>query len=240
MNSMVQRDRKMLRAVIFDLAGTLAFIKKYVDNKEVSSFLVNRGYEIYPQELRSAWDFVVFIDYPKFGYNNYESMLRKMFARLEVEIDEQTLIDLAKLYQRNSFELYPDAQDAVQKVKNLRLKTAIATTTPRFWFERDIKQIIGYIDFVCTGYEARCEKSNPKMYKRILEYLKVGPQETVAIGDDMDLDILIPKKLGMKAILLNRNGKSRKVSEPDASVSNLHDAMKVITSWMSNTGYGVP
>jgi len=44
----------------------------------------------------------------------------------------------------------------------------------------------------------------------------------------------------MKAILLNRNGKSRKVSEPDASVSNLNDAMKVITSWMNNTGYGVP
>ncbi len=225
----------MPRAVIFDLVGTLAFIKEHVDNKETSSFLVNRGYEIYPQELRSAWNFVIFIDYPKFGYNNYESVLRKMFERLEVKIDEPTLKDVAKLYRRVSFELYPDAQDAVQKVKDLGLKTAIATTTPRFWFERDIKQILGYIDFVCTGYEAGCEKSNPKMYKRILEHLKVSLQDAVVIGDDMDLDILIPKKLGMKTILLDRNGKSKNFLEPDAIVSNLNDALKVITAWANRT-----
>jgi len=225
----------MLKAVIFDLVGTLAFIKEYVDNKEVSSLLVNRGYEVYPQQLRSAWNFVVFIDYPRFGYNNYESMLRKMFERLEVQIDERTLKDVAKLYQRNSFELYPDAQDAVQKVKGLGLKTSIATTAPRFWFERDIKQIIDYIDFICTGYEAGCEKSNPNMYKRILEHLKVSSQDAVVIGDDIDLDILNPKKLGVRTILLDRNGKSKNLLEPDAIVSNLNDALKVFTAWANRT-----
>jgi len=225
----------MLRAVIFDIVGTLAFIKEQVDDKEVSSFLVSRGYEVYPQELRSAWGFVVFIDYPKFGYNNYESMLRKMFARLEVEIDEQTLKDVAKLYERMSFELYPDATGVVRKAKELGLKTAIATTTPRFWFQRDIKQIIGYIDFVCTGYEAGCEKSNPKIYKRILEHLKVSSQEAVVIGDDIDLDVLIPKKLGMKTILLDRSGKSKNLLEPDTIVSNLNDALEVITAWADRT-----
>ena len=56
-----------MRAVIFDLVGTLAFIENQVDNKEVSSFLVSRGYEVYPQEFGVAWGFVSFIDYPKVG-----------------------------------------------------------------------------------------------------------------------------------------------------------------------------
>ena len=221
----------MLKAVLFDLHGTLAFMKDYVDNKEVSSLLVSRGYEVYPQELRSAWGFVVFIDYPKFGYDNYEAMLRKMFARLEVKIDDQTLKDVAKLYEKNVFELYSDALSAVCRAKEIGLKTAIVTTTPRFWFEKDIKQILGYIDFVCTGYEAGCDKSNPKMYRTIIERFEVSPQEAIVVGDDIDLDILIPRKLGMKTILLNRSGESKDTREPDAVVSNLDEAMELVTVW---------
>lgn len=221
----------MLKAVLFDLHGTLAFMKDYVDNKEVSSLLVSRGYEVHPQELRSAWGFVVFIDYPKFGYDNYEAMLRKMFARLEVKIDDQTLKDVAKLYEKNVFELYSDAPGAVRRAKEFGLKTAIVTTTPRFWFEKDVKQILGCIDFVCTGYEAGCEKSNPKMYRTIIERFEVSPQEAIVVGDDIDLDILIPRKLGMKTILLNRSGESKDTPEPDAIVSNLDEAVEVVKVW---------
>jgi len=220
-----------MRAVIFDLVGTLAFIKENVDNKEVSSFLVSRGYEVYPQQWSVAWRFVAFIDYPKFGYNNHDSMLRRIFERLGVEIDEQTLNYLVKLYQRISFQPYPDALDAVLKAKDLGLKTAIATTVARFLFDKDLEQILGYIDFVCTGYEAGCEKSNPKMYKRILERLEVNPQEAVVIGDDIDIDIRLPNTLGIKTIMVDRIKKSKHVSEPNAIVFNLSDAMKIVSAW---------
>lgn len=218
----------MIKAVIFDLVGTLAFVKERVDNKKVSSFLVSNGYEVYPQQLTSAFSFVVFIDYPKFGFDDYESMLKKMFERLEVEVDELVFKGVVRLYEKQAFEPYSDSEQVVRKVKDLGLKTAIATTTPRFWFEKDLKPILSYIDFICTGYEAGCEKSNPKMYKRILKRLKVSPPETMVIGDNIELDVLIPKKLGIKTILLNRNGKSRRSLEPDISVSNLKEAIKWI------------
>jgi putative hydrolase of the HAD superfamily len=84
-----------------------------------------------------------------------------------------------------------------------------------------------------TGYEAGCDKSNPKMYKKVLEILNLKPEEAVMIGDDMRLDIMLPKKLGIKTILLDREAKIHAKSEPaDALVNNLNGAVKTIITWL--------
>jgi beta-phosphoglucomutase-like phosphatase (HAD superfamily) len=61
-----------------------------------------------------------------------------------------------------------------------------------FKLERAVQPIRNYFDFVMTGYEVICDKSNPKMYLRVLEILEVRPSETVVIGDDIQLDALFP------------------------------------------------
>jgi putative hydrolase of the HAD superfamily len=83
-----------------------------------------------------------------------------------------------------------------------------------------------------TGYEAGCDKSNPRMYKKVLEILGVKPQEAVMIGDDMQLDVFLPKRLGINVILLDRE---RKIPSDgrlvDASVYDLNEAMETIIRW---------
>ena len=49
--------------------------------------------------------------------------------------------------------------------KAMVLKTAIATTIASFQFKKAIRPIRNYLDLIVTGYEARCDKSNPKIYK---------------------------------------------------------------------------
>lgn len=44
-----------------------------------------------------------------------------------------------------------------------------------------------------TGYESKCGESNPKMYREILETLYVELEETVMIGDNIPIDIILPK-----------------------------------------------
>jgi FMN phosphatase YigB (HAD superfamily) len=78
-----------------------------------------------------------------------------------------------------------------------------------------------------TGYEAGCDKSNPKMYKKILEILKVKPHEAVVIGDEVELDFLLPKSLGINAVLLDREHKC-KGEFVDASVYDLEEAMETV------------
>jgi putative hydrolase of the HAD superfamily len=124
--------------------------------------------------------------------------------------------------------LYSDASKALATAKEYQFKTAIVTTIARFKFETALLPIRHYIDVVMDGYEAGCEKTNPKMYKKTLETLNVAPSEAVMIGDDLEIDVMLPKKLGIKAILLDRESKVQHNTVADAVVTDLNEAMEII------------
>lgn len=217
----------VIKAVLFDLYGTLAYMKHSVSDWAVSDFLVSKGYEVYPQTFNTAWRVVAFIDYPKYGYRNYRQFLQRVLWRLKVKVDNATLDGLVGLYEKGIWELYPDASRALATAKEHQFKTAIVTTIARFKFEHALLPIKRYIDIVMDGYKAGCEKTNPKMYKKTLEALKVAPSEAVMIGDDLEIDIMLPKKLGIHAILLDREGKIQHNPSADAIVKDLNEAVEI-------------
>ena len=221
-----------IKAVLFDLYGTIAHSRNPVTDQEASDYLVSRGYEVYPQTFMAAWRFVAFIDYPRYGYKNYHSFLKRVLWRIKVRVDKETLDGLAKLYERSQFELYPDALEVVKKAKEHRLKTAIVTTIALFKFQKALEPLLPYLDTIVTGYEARCEKSNPKMFRRTLEILNVKPSEAVMIGDDVSIDIMISKKLGIHTVLLDREHKMGGDKSSDAVAENLLEAVKIIEAWI--------
>lgn len=217
-----------IKAVLFDLYGTLAYVKNPVTEREISEHLFSKGYEVSPQQLKAAWTFVSFIDYPKYGYKNWRSYFSKIFWRLKVKVNEETLNTIVGLLEGKPYQLYPDAAVAVIKAKEKGFKTAIVTTIAYFQFEKAIQPIRNCFDFVITGYEAGCDKTNPKMYRKVLEILNVKPEEAVMIGDDVPIDIILPKKLGINAILLSREGKNVECPQADAVINNLNKAVETI------------
>ena len=119
------------------------------------------------------------------------------------------------MYEESKFIPYEDSAEAVKKVKEMDMFTAIATTTPKCWFVQDIPEIISEIDFVCTGFEAKCDKSNPKIFETIFKELNVKPEEIMVIGDNMRLDIENSSRYGCKTILLRREGDFPETHLPD-------------------------
>jgi putative hydrolase of the HAD superfamily len=221
-----------IKAVLFDLHDTLAYCPNRMTDAEISDYLLKRGYEVSPQTLRAAWSFVAFIDYPKYGYRNWKSFFSRIFQRLGVEVDEETHSTLIEFLEGTPYQLFPDGARAVRKAKEVEFRTAIVTTIARFQFQEAIGPIQDCLDFVMTGYEARCDKSNLKMYLKVLEVLGVPPNSTVMVGDELPLDILLPKKLGIRAILLDREHKaSQECRSADALVYDLDQAMETIIKW---------
>ena len=217
-----------IKAVLFDLYGTLAYVKNSLTHTEISEHLFSNGYEVSPQQLKAAWAFVSFIDYPKYGYKNWHSYFSRIFWRLKVKVDRKTLSAIVKLLEGKPYQLYPDAAGAVIKAKEKGFRTTIVTTIAYFQFKKTIQPIRNYFDFIMTGYEAGCDKTNPKMYRKVLEILNVRPEEAVMIGDDVPIDIILPKKLGINAILLNREGKNVECSHADAVINSLNEAVETI------------
>lgn len=218
----------VIKAVLFDLHGSLAHVENEVSNEEISDYLFSRGYEVSPQQLKATWMFVAFVDYPKYGYRSWRSYFSRIFWRLKVRVDKGTLNELVKLLEHSQYQLYPDAAGAVMKAKKNGLKTAIVTTIAYFQFKKAIEPIKKYFDFIMTGFEAGCDKTNPKMYKKVLEILNVKPEEAIMIGDDVPIDVLLPKRLNINAILLDRERKNTKCKEAYAIVNNLDEAIETV------------
>ncbi|RLG89218.1 MAG: hypothetical protein DRO15_01000 [Thermoprotei archaeon] len=222
----------MLRGVFLDMHGTLGYVENPITPVEIAELLVDSGYEVSPQAWRVASHFVGIVDFPKLKFPNEHSYLRHVCFRLGIEIDEETLNRLVELFKRREYyKLYPEAIDAVKTIRELGLKIAIATTIPKFRFKLIIEALSPYIDFVMTGAEAECDKSNPKMYLKLLRILKLTPESVVVVGDEDYVDVILPKKLGMRAIqIIRENGKKCKLA--DAYVTNLIDAAKIIEKWI--------
>jgi FMN phosphatase YigB (HAD superfamily) len=91
------------------------------------------------------------------------------------------------------------------------------------------------LDFICTGYEAGYEKSNPNMYRVILDRLSVEPSEAVVIGDNPVLDVANSKRLGMKAIQVVREGAPS--DQADGAAVNVLEAVRLVERWAQS---GVP
>lgn len=210
---------------------TLIYLQNRITNEEISEYLFTRGYEVSPQQLSAALAFVAFIDYPRQGYENWQSFFSKIFSRLRVKVDRKTLITIAKLHENRPYELYPDAKEAVIKAKKNGLKTAVVTSGTHFILKDAIEPIEKYLDFIMTGFEAGCDKSNPKMYRRVLEILGVSPMEAIVIGDDLSIDVLLPKRLGINAILLDRERKNVECKDADAVANSLSEAMEITLRW---------
>jgi len=196
------------KAVIFDLVNTLARWENTLDANKVCEFLQEQGYEVYNQEFDAAFRFVIFVYFSKHGLKGYKDMLTRICSFLELKVNEKVLEELTELYLRfDRMELYPDAVSTLKELKRRGIKTAIATTTPQFFFENVMLQLKGYIDIVVDGWEARAAKPSPKVYQKTLEKLGVRAKETVLVGDNQDVDIRPAKKLGITTVLIDRKGK---------------------------------
>jgi FMN phosphatase YigB (HAD superfamily) len=222
-----------LQAILFDLHGTLAYLENSLNSEEVSDFLLGFGYEVYPQSWDAASHYTGMVDYPKYRYSNRRAFLRQILRRLQVEVNSNTLEKLVQLYDcRNRYSLFSDATTALKEAKQLGLKTAIVTTIPDFVFSSAITPIRDCLDVVMTGLRAGCEKSNPSMHKQTLNELKVTPEQAVMIGDELLVDIKIPKRLGMHTILLDRlNEFKKKPHEADRRAKTLIEAMTIVEEW---------
>jgi HAD superfamily hydrolase (TIGR01549 family) len=217
--------------LLFDLHGTLAHVEKPIDEAKVSRLLVNHGYDVYPQAYHAAWHFVSMVDYPRHGYTTYEAFLRQVLKRCGHEIDGDTLKELGMMYRRVKWQLYSDAPRALKLAKSAGYKTGVITTIARFLTETVLRPIVGEIDLHVDGFTYGCEKSNPRIYTKAMEDLDVRASETLMVGDELELDVVLPKRLGMSALLLDRKRKyGASVTQPDGVVRDLVEAVNFADS----------
>jgi HAD superfamily hydrolase (TIGR01549 family) len=86
-----------------------------------------------------------------------------------------------------------------------------------------------FFDLIVISGEVNQRKPSPKIFESALNTLNVDPSKAVFIGDMLDLDIIGPRNVGMKTILIERRLSEDHVEvKPDKVVKSLIELFDVL------------
>jgi putative hydrolase of the HAD superfamily len=77
--------------------------------------------------------------------------------------------------------------------------------------------------------EINRRKPSPEIFERALKILGVEAFKTVFVGDMLDLDVMGPKKVGMKTVFIERRPVEHVVDvKPDFVIKGLNELLAVL------------
>jgi putative hydrolase of the HAD superfamily len=104
------------------------------------------------------------------------------------------------------FELYDDALPTLQAVRDRGLKIGLLSNSAR-----DLDEFVAHhgltVDAVLTSGAHGKTKPHATIFERILELLEVAPAEALMVGDTIEDDVEGAQAVGMRAILVDREGR---------------------------------
>ena len=108
--------------------------------------------------------------------------------------------------QAHHFELYDDAVPALEALRARGLKIGLLSNT-----SRDLEAFVVHhgltVDAVLTSHAHGKTKPHETIFRRMLELLDVVADEAVMVGDTLEDDVEGALAIGMRALLLDREGR---------------------------------
>jgi len=106
-----------------------------------------------------------------------------------------------------NFELYEDAPPVLRELRRRGLRIGLISNTSRNRLPRLIDTFSLDVDaWISSGAHGKV-KPSPSIFRAMLELLDVAPGEAVMVGDSLEDDVEGARALGMRAFLIDREGR---------------------------------
>lgn len=186
-----------IKAVVFDLYGTLVYVADEL--KPYSRLFADLKLTL--KESRLARKVALTYD---FGLAALAGSVRPG-AQLDLRSYEG---DVSR--ELDSVTLYPEAVGVLEGLRNKGISTCVisnlASPYKEPFFTLGIDRLVDRAFFSCV---IGIKKPDPAIYRMALASLAVEPREVLMVGDKVINDVHGPKFVGMDAVLLDRENKSR-------------------------------
>lgn len=96
------------------------------------------------------------------------------------------------------------------KEKELQLGLITNTDEPSFLIAAEKLNVDRFFDVITTSFETGLLKPRPEIFSFAINELNVEPRECMMVGDNLKEDILVPKRLGMVTVLIDRKNYYKK------------------------------
>lgn len=203
-----------IKAILFDLDGTLlpmdqdVFVMTYF--KKLAEKLAPLGYES-EKLFKSIWAGV-----KAMVINDGSCLNEDAFWKVFSEIYGEQVYEQKPVFEEFYRNDFPKVQSvcgfdkrAKEVVELAKTKAKVVLATNPIFPAMATEHRMSWAglkpeDFeIYTTYEnIGCSKPNPDYYLEILDRIDCKPEECLMVGNDVDEDILVAEKLGMKMFLL--------------------------------------
>ncbi|MBS3123922.1 HAD family hydrolase [Candidatus Woesearchaeota archaeon] len=193
----------MIKAILFDFWGTLVEQGLHSPLKELHQIFCPRT--PFSEFVIKAEKAMMISVYPSF---------KEMFLSLENEfnypLSEEFRDNLIGFWNKNWMlaHPYPETEAILKELKESHALALISNTDcisiERVMEKFSLKQIF---DKIFLSYKLGLIKSEPEFLKTALEELKLEKEDVLVVGDSLQSDIYPAKKMGIKAILVDRKNK---------------------------------
>ncbi|RPJ35330.1 MAG: HAD family hydrolase [Planctomycetaceae bacterium] len=145
--------------------------------------------------------------------------------------------DCAHLFRaatRKDIFLYPTVKPALALIKKGYKLGIVSNAQEAFTMpELDLYHLRPYFEEIVLSSQAGVRKPNPMIFQRALDNLGAGPHQAVFVGNDLIVDILGARRLGMKTILVGPGDPNVRGVVPDATVRdvNFYEVKNIVDRW---------
>ena len=240
----------MIKAILFDLGGTL-FDFARMDTRGVFEaagrrtydYLLSKGHTPPPfrRYFRTSYNSVI-LSYlwslvRRREFNVYH-LLPRVCRKMKIEIDAATQEELAGIWYQPCMEQSSVADDVIPSLRKFqergyRLAIVSNTFIPGFILDRQLARH-GLLEFfphrIYSSEVGRC-KPHPLPFELALRAVDATPDHAIFVGDTVRTDILGARRLGIRTVLRQVNGKARSHFLADhviRSISDLHPILPAI------------
>ncbi len=225
---------KRLRAVLFDVDFTLAKPGPLLGPDGYRRVGIEHGLVLdparYTQARRAAVEDVE--HHPELDHDEEiwvrftEDIIRGMGGGGDAVRD--VAVEIVRAWEHaHNFELYEDAVPTLEALRAHGLRLGLVSNT-----SRDLGSFVEHfaldVDaWVSSGAHGKV-KPSPSIFRALLELLEVVPEESVMVGDTIVDDVEGARAVGMRALLLDREGRFPEASDRLTSLAGLPVALGLL------------
>ena len=202
----------MLRAVLFDVDFTLARPGPELGPEGYVRAGERHGLHLEPTRYEAARD-AALVDlrrHPELEHDDEiwfrftERIVRGMGGDADSAYD--CAVEITRAWEHHAnFELYDDVPDALATLRSAGLRIGLVSNSAR-----DVREFARHhgleVDAGISSFHHGRTKPHASIFRAVLDLLGIEPPEAVMVGDTIADDIEGAVALGMRAILVDREG----------------------------------
>ncbi|HIH39499.1 TPA: HAD family hydrolase [Candidatus Woesearchaeota archaeon] len=188
----------MIKAVIFDLFGTLAESSCNPEEKIRKEFKLEHDYSLV-EKLVCGTEF-----------RNFDNYIQAIMNGVNIPNTSRNIKRITNIFNIDvlNAKLLPETRKVVHALKKRGCKLGVISNIPNPKYDVLAKEgVQSMFNSIVYSYECGLIKPDPAIFQLALKQLGIKPHEAIMIGDSVKSDIEGASALGLQTLLIDHRNK---------------------------------